>query len=376
MKRYMIFLLAIVSFMAFVACDPVKENPPQFKVQQKTVLVYMVANNNLSSQAESNLSAMKQGYVPSEDNLLVYMHLQNAAPAMLKVYKDERGAIVQDTVYKFPAWNSADPVSLTSVLKVTRTMFPAEEYGLVLWSHGTGWLPEGYYTKSFGSDAGKEMDIKDLAKALPYKMDFVIFDACLMGGVEVAYELKDSVNYIISSPAEILSQGFPYSRIMKHIYAPDGKLQNVAREYYEFYNGKSGSMKSATISMVDCSALDKLAEETAALYSKYKSNAGNVDTLEVQRYYRGSKHWFYDLGNYMHELSGGDDEAFKAALDKAVVYKAATENFLEISIDQEKYSGISTYIPSPTADPQLVEYYSNFKWSKATGYPVLQSSGE
>ena len=76
---------------------------------------------------------------------------------------------MQDTAYRFPIRNSAEPETLTSVMSVTRTMFPAREYGMFLWSHGTGWLPEGYYsTKSFGSENGVEMDIKDLAKALPY----------------------------------------------------------------------------------------------------------------------------------------------------------------------------------------------------------------
>lgn len=371
-KFYVLFWLLVMS--VFVACDPVKTDPPEFVHRDKTVLVYMVANNNLSSQAESNLSAMKQGFVPEEDNLLVYMHLSNKTPILLRIYKDNRGAIMQDTVYRFPAQNSSDSKSLQSVLKVTRTMYPANQYGLVLWSHGTGWLPEGYYSKSFGSDAGKEMDVKDLAASLPFRMEFVLFDACLMGGVEVAYELKDSVNYVISSPAEILSQGFPYSRIMQHVYSTPMELGKVAEEYYEFYNSKSGSMRSATISMVKCSALEALAEETSKIIAEYKGNMSNVDTLSIQKYYRGKKHWFYDFGNYISELSGGNDSEFRKALDAAVVYKAATPNFLEVVIDPEKFCGLSTYIPSPTADPELLKYYSNFKWSKDTGY--LAPEGE
>lgn len=367
MKRYFV-LSCLVLVSVLVACDPVKTDPPEFAHKDKTVLVYMVANNNLSSQAESNLSAMKQGFVPEEDNLLVYTHLSNKTPILLRLYKDDRGAIMQDTVYRFPAQNSADPKSLQSVLKIAQTMYPADQYGLVLWSHGTGWLPEGYYSKSFGSDAGKEMDVKDLAAALPFRMEFVIFDACLMGGIEVAYELKDSVNYVISSPAEILSQGFPYSRIMQHLYSTPTALDKVAREYYDFYNSKSGSMRSATISMVKCSALETLAKETSRIVEEYKGNISVIDTLVLQKYYRGKKHWFYDFGNYIHELSGGDDSEFRKALEDAVVYKAATPNFLEITVDPEKFSGLSTYIPSPTADPVLLEYYSKFKWSKDTGY--------
>ncbi|MBR2437840.1 MAG: hypothetical protein IKB26_02230, partial [Bacteroidales bacterium] len=85
MRRYFIlFILALIS----VACDPVSENAPEFEQKQKTVLVYMVANNNLSSNAENNLSSMKGGYIPSDDNLLVYMHLSNSTPVLLRLHKD------------------------------------------------------------------------------------------------------------------------------------------------------------------------------------------------------------------------------------------------------------------------------------------------
>lgn len=369
MKKYFIlFLTAVVA----LACDPVKEEPPQFVERPKTVLVYMAANNNLSFQAESNLASMKQGFVPEDENLLVYMHLASKNPVLLRLFKDETGAVVQDTVYHFPPQNSADAKSLTSVLKITQTMYPAQEYGLVLWSHGTGWLPQGYYSKSFGADAGKEMDVMDLAKALPFKLEFVIFDACLMGGIEVAYELKDSVNYVLSSPAEILSTGFPYERIMKHIFTTPADMESVAEEYFNFYNGQSGASRSATVSLVKSSELGNVAAEAAKVFSSYGAGNPSVDTLSIQRYYRSGKHWFYDLGGLVNQLSQGNDADFRNALDKAVIYKNATPYFIEIPVDKNKYSGLSTYIPSPTADPELLNYYANFKWSKDTGYLVSE----
>ena len=46
--RYL--FLAALAFVA-LACEPVKEIAPEFEVKGKTVLVYMVGNNNLSSDA-------------------------------------------------------------------------------------------------------------------------------------------------------------------------------------------------------------------------------------------------------------------------------------------------------------------------------------
>lgn len=33
-----------------------------------------------------------------------------------------------------------------------------------------------------------------------------------MGGIEVAYELRNKTDYMIASPAEVISNGFPYEK--------------------------------------------------------------------------------------------------------------------------------------------------------------------
>ena len=374
--KYLIASFALLFIAA--SCDPVSQDPAEYPQQQKSVLVYMVANNNLSQQAENNINSMKYGYIPEHDNLLVYLHNTKGNPVLLKLHKEGNGKIAQDTVYRFPPQNSADPAALTSAMKVCQTMFPAKEYGLVLWSHGTGWLPQGYYskTKSFGLDGTNEMDIIDLAAALPYKLDFVLFDACLMGGIEVAYQLKDSVDYVISSPTEILSNGFPYSEIMQHIFRSPIELESVAKEYFDYYNDMSGSSRSATISVVKTSELDNVAAQARELFSKYGSNGNysnnNIDTLQIQKYYRSGKHWFYDVNGLMEQLAGDDAAEFTKAMQKAVVYKAATPEFLGVTIDKNKFSGLSTYIPSQNADSTLLAYYKKLRWNEDTGYIQLE----
>ena len=368
------YILIPALLLAALACDPVSLDPPQFQKQQKSLLVYMVANNNLSSYSTNNISSMMAGYLPTEDNLLVYVHSTSGNPLLLRLYKDESGAAAKDTVYRFPQRNSADPKSLTSALKVCKTMYPADEYGLILWSHGSGWLPTEYYgkTRSFGQDGAKEMDIIELAKALPYKLNYLVFDACLMGGIEVVYELKDSVDYVISSPTEILSNGFPYEKIMEHVFKSSTNLEELAKEYYNHYNSDSGSSRSATVSVVKTSELEKVAQKAKEIFSQYGHN-GNfshklVDTTAIQKYYRGDKHWFYDLGGLMEQLAADDAPEFKEALEEAVIYKAATPSFLGIQINKNKFSGLSTYIPSPKADAVLLEYYQKLRWNKDTEY--------
>ena len=129
-------------------------------------------------------------------------------------------------------------------------MYPAEEYGLILWSHGTSWLPAGRGLRSFGSDSGKEMNIVDLAKALPLHFKFILFDACLMGAVEVVYELRNTTDYIIASSTETIAEGFPYHLILPELVKQNPDWTKVAQQYFDYYNNQQGVYQSATVSVI------------------------------------------------------------------------------------------------------------------------------
>ena len=47
------------------------------------------------------------------------------------------------------------------------------------------------------------MEITDFAMALPdHLFEFIIFEACNMAGIEVAYELRNKAAYIMASSAQ------------------------------------------------------------------------------------------------------------------------------------------------------------------------------
>lgn len=59
-----------------------------------------------------------------------------------------------------------------------------------------------------------QIETTDLADAMAdagFHTEYILFDACYMSSVEVAYELKDVTHYLIASPTEVLSYGFPTS---------------------------------------------------------------------------------------------------------------------------------------------------------------------
>jgi len=254
-----LFLLLSVALL-LCACNH-NDEPT---VTNRTVLVYMVADNSLSANVQANLDSMMYGYKAAANvgNLLIYLDNANATPVLYKLSKDKNGSVTKDIVKNYSEQNSLDVSVMKGILSDVYASYPAESYGLVLWSHGYSWVPSPsntVTTKWFGQDnstttngdSNNYMDIPDLADALsaaPH-LDFIMFDACFMSSAEVAYELKDKTDYLIASPTEVIDLGFPYRQIIAPMFSSDKNYTQIASDYYNYYNSMSGEYKSATIAV-------------------------------------------------------------------------------------------------------------------------------
>ena len=280
----------------------------------------------------------------------------------------ENGKAVAREVKRYKESNSADPVVFRRVLSEIVDEYPAQSYGLVVLSHASGWLPSNTLAspRSVISDGGKEMEVRDFVTALPVKMAFVIFDACLMGGVEVAYEFKDYADYLVFSPAEVLVPGFVYKTMMGHLMKEKPDLTAVAREFYEYYDKLSGAWRSATVTVLDVSkmeALTKLAKELlAGVDGEKRLNIGHI-----QRYGYGWHNLYFDLGDYLETLYPQRVGEIEAALNACIVYKAHTPGYYSAGNGSysaiDFYSGLTIYIPQE-AYPYMNNEYKKMKWTQ------------
>ncbi len=367
----------------------------------KTVLIYMAADNNLAPYARQNLQAVMEGEVPDyfdegDGNvLLVYADIDGDVPRLMRLSRDRYGVVNSEILVEYEEdQNSASDSVMNAVLTYAAGLFPSSENGLVLWSHGTGWLPEGYYSKpysygedgltvpmsvaedpyasyvkSFGSDSGREMDIRDLAAALPVHYNYIIFDACLMGGVEVAYELREKCDYLVVSAAEVLAEGFPYGEIVGDLMAGNrSSLESVCDKFYMHYENEA-----ATVALIDSRSLDRLASVCRDIISTGgRDRIQNLEMDSLQGYYRYDRHWFYDLDDFISRIAEEDRlSSFRTVMDDAVLYKRATDEFSltingrpEMQFLIKTFSGLSTYVPNPE-NPVLEEYYRTLAWNKA-----------
>ena len=390
MKKVFVLQLFVV-ILLFVSCSkPVEDGPPP--KADRTVVVYMAADNNLSSYAKQNILSMIRS-VPTNVNLLVYINLPGKTSRLLKILHEDIPESVNDldsyidkqqVIKAYGDDNAASADVMRTVLVDALESFPAESYGLILWSHGWGWLPAGSkvrsmaltsllrkatdiypevsLTKYFGVDENNYMEISELVSALPsnVQFEFIMFDACFMANVETLYDMRRNAKYIIASPAEVLASGFPYEDMVPLFFAKPFSPDKVCQTFMEFYRQSQNYAfdgnrwaASAAISYVVASELDALATVVKNINSTV-AELSLADANRVQTYEQAQAHVFYDMQDYMQkrcrvaypELY----DSFYMQLKKTVPYFDCTEElygrtgcigFYTVNLS----CGLSAYIP-------------------------------
>ena len=354
MKKYILFIFLVTLF----SCE--KDNEPPIVIPaEKTIIVYMAADNDLSNDALLNIRLMQRGYHETGIHFIVFVDAAGRPPCLLKIRENDC-----DTINTFSELNSADPQTLNNVLREVIKRYPANNYGLILWSHASSWLPAGARLQSFGRDGSAEMNIPELSNALPVHFDFILFDACLMGAVEALYELRSKTNYVIASSVETISDGFPYAHIMPELLQRDVDLQKIAEIYFDFYNKKENAERSATVALIDVRELENLAKEMSKLTAENEMQ--QIDRSTVQRLDVTSKQYHFDLLDFVNKtFPQADKTSFVSQLNKTVLYKAHTPQLLGM-YDINTYCGLSCYIPlADRAD--LNNYYKTLQWYDDAG---------
>lgn len=393
MSKYPILLFILLILLLPVSCNKNNEglSPEPSIYSQRTVIAYMVADNNLYDNALEDLNEMKAGWNPAFGRLVVYVDYPNYAPKpnphLMLIGRDKTNKGSSTIVKEYAEQNSASADVLRQVILDCTELYPSESYGLVLWSHGTGWLPPnalnaqaGLFSsqaaalehqrlvKTYAADNGQEMGITDLASALPFKFDFILFDACFMGGVEVAYELRDKADYLIASAAEILVTGFPYETAVPTFYEMDADYSNTAQVYFNHYNSLTVPYRSATIAVIKTAELEDLAQATKSIFARSDTNMSSLNRGSLQMYDSYTRTLFFDFEDFVQALAQNENlNEFETQLNKTVIFKANTNNFLG-KYDITKHCGLSTYIPYNTT---LNTAYKNLAWYDAVGVSLL-----
>ena len=134
------FFFLIYSVMIFSACHDSDKIEPEYG--ERTVLIYMAADNDLNKDGETNIKSILKGMEQTAGRLVIYIDPRYDVPRLLTV-KGGKGCRL-DTLETYTEENSASPEVLARVVQEVQKRYPASSYGLVLWSHGLGWVPPEY----------------------------------------------------------------------------------------------------------------------------------------------------------------------------------------------------------------------------------------
>ena len=415
MRKFLLLTISILTMLT--ACskydDPFGNEDPKIEdpeVAERTVLVYVAAENNLDYYLDYDLEEMKVGssQLGDDQNLVIYVNRADTSstPYMARVY---RGNLV-DKVF-MPEAIAADPTVLSLVLNKTRELYPAKSYGLVLWGHCSGWLisDQTWKTKAYGGSTGdntKEsvgkywMNYPDLADAIYSamkgdKLNFIFGDCCNFASIEAAYELRNVADYIIGSPAEIPDKGAPYDICVQDFFLDDTDFYRQLIDHYYYYwqdvynrsdkaciyyNMSPGDLAGYSVPLVaiKSSELENLSAATSNLLStisdKVRRNGSlDLDSTLYYACYIKFRH-SHDMNLVFKKNAAVQDYlTWKAFFEKTVCYAVHSANWLSanryLCYEMEDFVGIpgsdcgsvSMFFPSSKYD------YTCPDWNKAIG---------
>lgn len=377
----------------------------------QTVFMFFPWSNSLLSDFKRTVEDMQTVVAQrsmKDERIMVFM-ATSEREAVLFELKKQNGRCLTDTLRRYSDRPFTSRQWLTSLFSEVMTLAPASRYGMVVGCHGLAWVPvqgqrnaqkrlgsqerideednlykkeridkegndlmhfevQGPVTTRFigGTYPETQIETTNLADAMAdagLHTEYILFDACYMSSVEVAYELKDVTHYLIASPTEVLSYGFPYITMGKHLLGTPN-YKGIVDSFISFYS--SYNLPYGTVAVTDCTQLDALAAIAQQI------NAAAAEQLVpngVQIMDGYSPTLFYDLGHLMSLKDAGTvlTAAFAEQLEKTVPYKGHTGQYFttlkDAPVDIKHYSGLNT---SQGSLNHMADRLSETAWYKAT----------
>lgn len=263
-------------------CTPTPTEPPTPDPSTWptwTFMVFLNGDNSLDGAAVNDFEEMAE--VGSNDRLNIVVQLDRLGKKdKTKRYLIGLGDTVDSTpVQTLDEQNMGDPQVLEDFIEWALANYEADHYILVIWNHGDGWRleqqkiaerettlrAEGAVTslgmKGISQDETDGNDVlymHEVGQALEgayddtnQTLDIVGFDACLMGMIEVAYEIRDYADFMVGSEETEPADGWPYDTVLNDLVTlyearmPRNLAKIIVQRYGEFYGTHGDETQAA-----------------------------------------------------------------------------------------------------------------------------------
>ena len=394
----MLGVIAVITLVA--ACS--KEDDPDTSQFTRSVLVYISAQNSLAGNVNNDIVEMLSAVSNMGDNDRLVLFLDdNSGSRFYEITKSTNARRLSDLtpIYRYDSnRNSATPEVFDGVLNYFFKNYKAETYGLVMWSHGSGWIdayndsssvPRRAFAVDTDHGTTTRMNITDMGVVMRKypQFEYILFDACFMQTVEVAYELRQVAKYIIASPAEIPGPGAPYDLVLPVLFrnaSADNLAQGIVNTYGNYYNERYYYLGGVVLSAIKTDELDGFVDVMAVMFDNYSFlDPTNTKYVDCQNYYDYT--WNqkanvafvapdeYDIKGIMQRcvIDSLDYAKWEAAFNLLVPYNNFGPSWwtsyvrADVPIDAAQCGGVSMFIPlDKYKDDNYFEFYKETQWGK------------
>ena len=268
---------------------------------------------------------------------------------------------------------------MRTVIADAKEAAPADDYGLVLWSHATGWLNDSGVIDDgssrsaggspalisplwFGADGmpAKKMSIASLARALEgHHFSFIYFDCCHMATVEVAYELRHAADRIVASPTELGVEGMPYNRNLACFFLPKADIDAAAANTFDYY--MTNPSYGCAITVLDTRAIDRLAASTRSILAAfpYPADYSRVPYFRKVIMTTG----IFDLADYIEARCTDPQRLTEWRRDFDAVVTSFRTTDKVYFLDASRFHGLGTQIVESAGDADVYDYTATSWWT-------------
>lgn len=200
----------------------VKRLPTPPRAKPVTLLTYKALDNNLGMLATEHMNTLERTGSTAAVNALAFV--DDIGPNNTRrfyVRQDADKAAVTSPYEALGERDMGKAETLTEAIRWGFGSYPSQLRWLDVNSHGGG-----FKGIAQDDDADSLLNLPALGQALKAgaagkPLDVVSFDACLMSTLEVAFELRGSVRYVVASEDESYALGFNVDRALASL--PAGK---------------------------------------------------------------------------------------------------------------------------------------------------------
>lgn len=354
--------------------------------KKRTVMVYLIGSDlesdPRSKAGTTDISEMMDSGLDDKDTNLVVLAggsntWWNGLPGKKNsylVYSSDNGGDFH--AYDFGSDNMSSQKTLEEFLNTTVERFPAEQYSLIFWDHGSGpYMGYGHdevYDEQ--PDEGKlsnSLTLDDITGAIDHSalsdetIEMIGFDACLMGSIEIANAMAPYTSTMVASAETEPGCGWDYSWLNILNEQPDTQTycQKIVDSYAQFILERNPSL-DYTLAVYDLSeaAVEKTNEAYESFVSSIREHAEDTDGFS-DLVISGLNCQYYGH-DYIYELFDADSLA--ECFDGCCKSDALRDDLVSIvsygQTNMPKSSGLSFYLPLGATDTGYA--YKTQSWAR------------